>query len=196
MNGIDIILLVVVFACVLRGFFRGVWPEVLGLSIWLAAVVLSVLLVPAPAGWLSRTVNITVSLAVFIVFFILHGIIKGLLWWGVHFLIDRGKTPFGQRLAGMAAGFIRGVFVAGILAFLILNFTAIRRPNWEKEKSALIRPFSRVAPALYRSFTAVVPRSRPVFEQMKEGFVWCTDRIEAWGGPSFEPSGDDERSGT
>jgi uncharacterized membrane protein required for colicin V production len=196
MNGIDIVLLIVVVACVLRGFFRGVWPEVLDLSIWLAAVVLSVLLVQAPAGWISQTVQLPVSLAVLIVFFGLHGIIKGLLWWGVHFIIDRGKTSFGQRLSGMAAGFIRGIFAAGIFAFLILNFTAIRKPNWEKEKSVLLRPLSRVAPALYSSFTTVVPRSRPVFERMKEGFIWCADRIESWGGPHLEPSGDDERSGT
>jgi uncharacterized membrane protein required for colicin V production len=195
MNGIDIILLVVLFACILRGFFRGVWPEVLDMAIWLAAFVLSVWLVDAPAGWISRTVHLPVSLSVLVVFLVLHGLIKGLLWMGVHFIIDRGKPSFGQRLSGMAAGFIRGVFAAGIFAFLVLNFTAIRKPNWEKEKSVLLRPFSRVAPAFYRSFTAVVPRSRPVFERMKEGFIWCADRIEDWGGPRLEPGADDGRTG-
>jgi uncharacterized membrane protein required for colicin V production len=195
MNGIDIVLLVVVSACVLRGFFRGVWPEVLDMAIWLAAVVLSVWFVDAPAGWISRTVHLPVSLSVLVVFLVLHGAIKGLLRAGVHFIIDPGKTSSGQRLSGMAVGFVRGVFAAGISAFLILNFTAIRKPNWEKEKSVLLRPFSRVAPALYHSFTAVVPKSRPVFERMKEGFIWCADRVEDWGGPRLEPGADDERSG-
>jgi uncharacterized membrane protein required for colicin V production len=195
MNGIDIILLVVVAACVLRGFFRGVWPEVLDMAIWLAAVVLSVWLVDAPAGWISRTVHLPVSLSVLVVFLFLHGVIKGLLWAGVQFIISRGKASFGQRLSGMAVGFIRGVFAAGVFAFLILNFTAIRKPNWEKDKSVLLHPVSRVAPALYHSFTAVVPRSRPVFERMKEGFIWCADRIEDWGGPPLKPGADDGQTG-
>lgn len=195
MNGIDIVLLVVVTACVLRGFFRGVWPEALDMAVWLAAVVLSVWLVNPPAEWVSRTVHLPVAVSILIVFLVLHGLIKGLLGAGVRFIVAAGKTSFGQRFWGMAAGLIRGIFAAGIFAFLIFNFTAIRKPNWEQEKSVLIRPFSRVAPALYRSFTAVVPGSRPVFERMKEGFIWCADRVEDWGGPSLYPGAKDERSG-
>lgn len=195
MNGIDILLLIVVAACVLRGFFRGVWPEALDMAVWLAAVVLSVWLVNPPAEWVSRTVHLPVTVSTLIVFLVLHGLIKGLLGAGVRFIVAAGKTSFGQRLWGMAAGLIRGIFAAGIFAFLIINFTAIRKPNWEQEKSVLVRPFSSVAPALYRSFTAVVPRSRPVFGRMKEGFTWCADRVENWGGPSLNPGGKDERSG-
>jgi uncharacterized membrane protein required for colicin V production len=200
MNGIDILLLIILLACVLRGFVRGVWPEILDLAVWLASVTLSVLLVRTPAEWLSRTARIPASLAVLIGFFVLHGIFKGLLRWGVHFVFERGKTPFGQRLAGIAAGLVRGIFAAGIFAFLVLQFTALRTPNWRKEKSVLIHPVSRVAPALYYAYTAVVPPSRPVFGQMKEGFIWCARRVEDWGGPRLEPGpepgGDDERTGS
>ncbi len=195
MNGIDILLFAVVAACILRGFFRGVWPEVLDMAVWVAAVILSVWFVRTPAEWISRTVHLPDALSVLVVFLVLHGLIKGLLGAGVRFIVAAGKTSFGQRLSGMAAGLIRGIFSAGVFAFLILNFTAIRKPNWEKEKSVLLRPFSRVAPALYSSFTAVVPQSRPVFEQMKEGFIWCADRVEDWGGPSLNPGAEDERSG-
>lgn len=177
MNRFDIIILAIIFLYGLRGMIRGVLTELLDICILIASIVVSVFYTGAFAAWLSRVTHIPPALAVLIAFFVVYWLIANLLRLVVRFLYESKKVSFLQRIWGAAIGLMRGILAAGIFAFLVSNFLAPQKPHWEKENSILVKPVSTVAPAVYQAFTTVFPRSKSVFNQMEEGFLYCSDRI-------------------
>jgi uncharacterized membrane protein required for colicin V production len=177
MNRFDIILLVVVFLYALRGFFRGGWSELFNTCLFLGSLTLTILFVERLAAGLTPIFHISRSLCVLIGFFVLYGVISIVLRLAFRFLHEHNKPSLFQRVSGLGIGLFRGIFAAGIFAFLITNFITIQRKHGEREKSLLVKPLGAIAPAAYHALVVTVPDSRQVFDQMKEGFVYCSDRF-------------------
>jgi membrane protein required for colicin V production len=177
MNRFDILILIIVFLYGLRGMIRGVLTELMDVCIVIASVVVSVLYVGAFTAWFSRVTHTPIALALMIAFFVIYWLTANLLRLVVRFLYEPKKVSFLKRIWGAVIGLMRGILAAGIFAFLVSNFLAPQKPHWEKEKSVLVKPVGSIAPAVYQSFTTVFPRSKSVFDQMEEGFLYCADRI-------------------
>jgi uncharacterized membrane protein required for colicin V production len=178
MNRFDIIILVIILWYGLRGLVRGVWSELLDVCLFVVSIVFSVFLIEGFAEWLTGVIHIPLSLSTLIGFPILYCMISVLLRLAVRFLRNRRKPSFFLRIWGLGIGLLRGVFAAGIFAFLISNFLAIQKPHWGKEKSLLVRPVCAVASAVYEVMIITVPKSKSVFERMKHDFGDFADRNE------------------
>jgi len=177
MNRLDILICVIVFLYSLRGLIRGFMTELLDVGIFLVSVVVSVFYSGAFAAWISRITHSPLSLAVLIAFCVVYWVIANLLRLVVRFLFESRKPSILQRIWGASLGLMRGILAAGIFAFLVSHFLVIQKPNWDKEKSILVKPVGAVAPAVYHAFTYVFPRSKSVSNQLEEGFLYCADRI-------------------
>jgi uncharacterized membrane protein required for colicin V production len=186
-NRFDIIIVVIVCLYGLRGMIRGVWSELLGWVIVLASIVVSVFWVGSFSAWLSEIVHIPLSLATLIAFFVLYMMTSFIFRMVVRFLYERKKVPFFVRIWGGGFGVLRGLLAAGIFAFLVSNYLSIQKEHWDKENSLLVKPVAAVAPAVYQAFVTALPRSKPVFARMSEGFIYCADRIrDRIDPPAFE----------
>jgi len=148
LNYIDIGIIVLVFLSALVGFIRGFVREALSLTIWVAAIVLTI----AFAEDLSTKLPFTLSyeLAPLIIAAVL--IFVGVLIVGslVNYLVSKGLHAMGMggldRVLGGAFGVIRGALVVTLLVLLLsLGLTPFVTDNVFWKESAFVPRFKEGA---------------------------------------------------
>ena len=128
----DWILLGVLLASMLVGFWRGLVYEVLSLAGWVAAFVVAQLLAPEVVGWLpfvkGAPASVQYALA-FAVVFVGTVFAAGMVSWLVKKLVETvGLRPVDRTLGGVF-GLARGVVLLLALT-VVLQLTGVSRDAW------------------------------------------------------------------
>ncbi len=157
LNYVDIGIIILIFLSALVGFIRGFVREALSLTIWVAAIVLTI----AFAEDLSTKLPFTISYALAPLIIAAVLIFVGVLIVGslVNYLVSKGLYAIGMggldRILGGAFGVIRGALVVTLLVLLL---------------SLGLTPF--VTDSVFWKESAFVPR-------FKEGAEWVKNMIPA-----------------
>lgn len=146
----DILIFGIVAVSMLVGFFRGFFPELVGVLTWIAAILggwhFSYLVEPYVAGKLGSVVAELWSsrIIVFVVILIVGGLVGQL----VSLLVDKAGLSGTDKVLGLVFGFVRGVIVVGVLVMLG-QFIGLSEDKWWSD-SALI-PYGAGAAGVIRS---------------------------------------------
>ena len=157
LNYIDIGIIVLIFLSALVGFVRGFVREALSLTVWVAAIVLTI----AFAEDLSTKLPFTISYALAPLIIAAVLIFVGVLIAGslLNYIVNKGLYAIGMggldRILGGAFGVIRGALVVTLLVLLL---------------SLGLTPF--VTDSVFWKESAFVPR-------FKEGAEWVKNMIPA-----------------
>ncbi len=157
LNYIDIGIIVLIFLSALVGFVRGFVREALSLTVWVAAIVLTI----AFAEDLSTKLPFTISYALAPLIIAAVLIFVGVLIAGslLNYIVNKGLYAIGMggldRVLGGAFGVIRGALVVTLLVLLL---------------SLGLTPF--VTDSVFWKESAFVPR-------FKEGAEWVKNMIPA-----------------
>lgn len=120
MTYLDIVIFGIVAVSMLVGFFRGFFPELIGVASWIIALLggwhFSGFVEPYVAGKLgSNVIELwTARLIVFVIILIIGGLIGQL----VSLVIDKAGLSGTDRVLGLVFGLIRGVLIVGVLVML------------------------------------------------------------------------------
>ncbi len=145
MNFIDIVILAVLSISVLIGLSRGLTSEILALAIWGIAFWVSWMFGPTLAAQFEHSISFpSARLAAgygicFVGVLVVGAIVKAM----VNRMLIRSGLSGADRMLGMAFGFVRGVLLVSLVAFL-LGMTAFTRESWWGS-SSLLPKFQPVA---------------------------------------------------
>lgn len=166
MNPYDIVVVVIVGFCLIRGLFRGLIKEVASIIAVLAGFYAAYSYYPQIAVVLSRWMsdvayrNILgfslIFCTIFLVISILGVIIK--------YLLKIAFLGWVDRLCGMGFGFIKGVLIVSILLFMLTAFLPTGAPVLKK---SLLAPY---VSTVSEEMSKVVPRDmkRSFDDKLKE----------------------------
>jgi membrane protein required for colicin V production len=131
MTNIDFLILGIVAASMLIGYFRGFFPEVVAVATWVIAALGSVhfsdLVQPHIAGKMgSATVEMWTARAIMFVLFMVVG---GLLGQLVSLVVDKAGLSGTDKTLGLAFGLIRGAVVVGVLV-IFAQLIGFQKDAW------------------------------------------------------------------
>jgi membrane protein required for colicin V production len=128
----DWVLLGVLLASMLLGFWRGLVYEVLSLVGWVAAFVVAQWLAPEVVVWLPMIQGAPESVqyaVAFVVVFVVTVFVAGFLSWLIKKLVETvGLRPVDRTLGGVF-GLARGVVLLLALT-VVLQLTGVARDAW------------------------------------------------------------------
>ena len=153
MTYVDILIFGIVIISMVVGFFRGFFPELLGVVTWVAAILggwhLSGLVQPYVDGKLGSVV--AELWAARLIIFVAILIVGGLAGQLVSLVIDKAGLSGTDKVLGLLFGFVRGVIIIGVLVMLG-QFIGFDEEEWWAD-SALV-PYGQAAAGAIR---AVLP---------------------------------------
>lgn len=136
MSGIDWLLLGIVAASTLLGLMRGLIGVVASLVAWVLACWVAFRFGGDVAFVLAGSGQPTIGyvLAGYALSFLVVLVVVGVVGWWIRKLVHSVGLSGLDRLLGVAAGFVRGVFVACV-AVLLLGLTSMPRdPDWQTSR--------------------------------------------------------------
>lgn len=136
MTNIDFLILGIVAASMLIGYFRGFFPEVVAVATWVVAAMGSIhladLVQPHIAGKMgSETVELWAARGIM---FVLLMIVGGLLGQLVSLIVDKAGLSGTDKTLGLAFGLIRGAVVVGVLVIFAQLIGFQNDPWWSQSK--------------------------------------------------------------
>lgn len=175
MTTIDLLILAIVAASMLIGFFRGFFPEVVGVATWivagLGAIHFGGVIEPYIAGKMgSPTVEMWTSRAAM---FVLLMIVGGLLGQLVSLVVDKAGLSGTDKTLGMAFGAIRGVLVLGVLV-IFAQLIGFQKDAWWSQSKLV--PFGEAVADGIRTF---LPERVAQFVQPREDDPEASDAEES-----------------
>ncbi|MEM6640446.1 MAG: CvpA family protein [Pseudomonadota bacterium] len=148
MTTIDLIVLAIIAVSMVVGFFRGLFPELIGLGTWVVAGVgamqFSDVLLPYLSGKMgSPTVELwSARAAMFVALMIVGGLVGQL----VSLVVDKAGLSGTDKALGMIFGAVRGVVIIGALV-IFGQLIGFQNDSWWSD-STLISFGEGVADAL------------------------------------------------
>ena len=154
-NGVDYIILAVLFFSTLIGLFRGLVREILAIFTWIGALIIAILLASRVAelftgsdagrSVISGTSNAIganttepISLVAlglsFVCLFLLTLIIGSLISSSINRVVEGTGMGLANRLFGGVFGFLRGFLVNLMLVFVVQLTTLDKEPMWKESK--------------------------------------------------------------
>ena len=165
MNPFDMLAIVILAFCVIRGIFRGLIKEISSIIGVFSGFYAAYTYYPAPAGllsgWLSdpATVNIISFLLIFCTVFLLISIV-GVV---IKYVLNIAFLGWFDRLCGCGFGLVKGVLIVSVL---LIIFTAFLPSGAPLVKNSVLAPtFSLVSEKM----------AKVVSKDMKQQF---TEKIE------------------
>ena len=148
MTTIDFVILGILVASMVIGFFRGFFPEVVGVATWVVAGIGAMHFGDAVQPYLegkmgSPTVEMWTARAALFVFLMVIGGLVGQL---VSLAVDKAGLSGTDKTLGMAFGAVRGIIVLGVLV-IFAQLIGFPRDAWWSE-SRLIPVGETVADAI------------------------------------------------
>ncbi|HMJ49513.1 MAG TPA: CvpA family protein [Burkholderiales bacterium] len=154
MNWVDLIVIAVLSLFGLRGFFRGLFREVLSLAGLIAGFMLAVAYDQQVASYIAaywKVSPLVLKGAAFVTIFFLVYFSLSLVGWLLH---RSEKLLFLQTLnrsGGVAVGVGKGVALTALVVFLLSSTAWLPQPAREKlERSYFNAPLSEIAQGLVR----------------------------------------------
>lgn len=172
MNYIDYIILCIIIIFVLKGLFRGLIVEVIGLVGQLVSVILATKLMSNVSEIIGRNIDsippavstiigfLTVFIAVHMVFQLIAHILQKFVKY----------TFLGwlEKLAGGMVGFTKGAIITSLFVLLI---TIVPMSNYllpDQDKSVLLKPIGKFAPKMFNYLTSLSPNSKNFKKEIME----------------------------
>lgn len=130
LSTLDIVFAAVILFSVAGGIWKGLVRELLSLGFLVLAVVLALFAYQPLAGMLSRWVSSVVAarFAAFVLVFFIVLTVGALITWLIRAILVRGPLKAVDRILGGLFGTLRGLIIAGFLAFALLMFPVADRP--------------------------------------------------------------------
>lgn len=172
MGIIDITILVIIgFFCV-KGFFRGIFIEVLTLGGLLVGYIIAMREMSTISNFLGKTFGISplvrtsisfivILIAVVVVFRVIAGILRRFARWAFIGWLDKG--------GGILFGLIKGTFIASLL-MLLISFIPTEAFEQQRNHSFLYKPVRSVSPAVFNFLMRVAPKTKDFYTELREGF--------------------------
>ena len=171
MNWLDILLAVILLACMVRGFRRGFSRQIIGLVSGVVALLLGIWFYGIPAAWFKPYLSspMLASAAGFAVVFLGVMLVGGFVSAVVtRFLKFTGLSIFDHTL-GAGLGFLRGLLVSIAIVMGAMAFTRADNPP-----RAIVE--SRLAPYVVEA-AHLVASAAP--HDLKEGFRKTYGQVKA-----------------
>lgn len=154
MNWVDLIVIAVLALFGLRGFFRGLFREVLSLAGLIAGFMLAVAYDQRVASYIAvywKVSPLILKAGAFVTIFFLVYFLLSLVGWLLH---RSEKLLFLQTLnrsGGVAVGVGKGVALTALVLFLLSSAAWLPQPARENlDRSYFITPLSELAQSLVR----------------------------------------------
>ena len=134
---VDYLIIGIVLVSMLVGFFRGFFPELVGLATWVAAVLggwhLAFLVEPYLAGKLGSVVaELWAARAIMFVAILVLG---GLLGQLVALLVNKAGLSGTDKTLGLVFGLVRGGLIVGVLVIMAQQLGFDRDDWWARSKT-------------------------------------------------------------
>ena len=141
LNVTDYVIIAVVLLSTIVSLFRGLVKEMFSLATWIVGFWIAIKFSGRLAAVLGKFIaNPTIRyMVIFVTIFILVVILSTLVNKLFSLFIDKIGLDGVDHLLGMIFGFLRGLFLIGVI-LLLINFTSFVEDNWWKE-SVLIPHF-------------------------------------------------------
>jgi len=172
MGIIDITILIIIGFFCAKGFFKGIFIEVLTLGGLLVGYIIAIREMSTVSAFLEKIVSLSplvrtslsfliIQIAVIVVFRIIAGILRRFTRWAFIGWLDRG--------GGVLFGFIKGAFIASLIMLLI---SLIPSEVFEKERkqSFLYNPVKSVSPAVFNFLMKAAPQAKDFYTELREGY--------------------------
>lgn len=154
MNWVDLILLVVVGLFGLRGFFRGLFREILSLAGLVVGFMMAVKFDEPMAGYATQYWQfspLALKGIAFVVIFFLVYFTFNIAGWLLHRSEKMLFLKTLNRAGGVAIGVAKGAALTALLIFLVGSSSLLSRPTRDSLHSAyLVSPLSQLAQSLIR----------------------------------------------
>lgn len=159
---VDIAIILVIGLSVLTGLFRGFVKELVALCVWILAIWLAFKYSQSLDPWLKSYIkeeSARTAIGFVIILFavlLIGGVINALL----SFILKRAGLSGTDKTLGMLFGFIRGVFIVG-LVMLAVRMTSLPYEEYSKE-SMLYARFEPIVDLLYSHMPEFIKQMKAV----------------------------------
>jgi len=179
MTYLDYIILAIVAVFLIKGLFRGLINETIGLIGLVVSVVLAVKYMSNLAVFLKDVLDISpviITLLSFLLVFVAAQMGVQLINYLLHKLVENSFMSGAEKLAGGALGLVKGLVVSSLLALLVSVLPLSDEIVPEKDDSVLYKPVLQLAPKMFDLMTMMAPNSKSFYSEMKESFDNFADR--------------------
>ena len=131
LNWIDYTILVIITLSVLTGLFRGFVKELIALCVWILAIWLGITYADSLSPWLKpyfedKTACFIAGFVLVLLASLLAGAIVNAV---LGYILRRAGLSGTDRVLGMGFGFIRGVFIVGLI-MVVINMTSLSKESY------------------------------------------------------------------
>jgi membrane protein required for colicin V production len=171
MNWLDVVLGIILLACIFRGFRRGFSRQIIGLVSVVLALLLGIWFYGMPAAWFAPYLSspLLARAAGFALIFCAVLLLGGAVGMVVHRFLKVTGLSFFDHVLGAGLGLLRGALVAIAIVMGAMAFAPVDKPP-----RAVVE--SRLAPYVIdsaRLFASMAPRD------LKEGFRKTYAQVKA-----------------
>jgi len=147
---IDYVIIGVIAVSVVTGLIRGFIKELISLCVWIIAGWLAFVYAKPVAQWLGTYVQDKSAQVVLAYILIIVGtlVVGGVINALLSFIMHRSGLSGTDRLLGVGFGFIRGVFVVGLI-MVVIKLSGMPEEDY-KEKSLLYSQFNPLVNWMYQ----------------------------------------------
>ncbi len=172
MNWLDIILIIIIAAFVIRGVIRGLFKEAFGVG----GIILGIILAINQYENLGRAIqenflflsSKVANLIAFALIFVGIALIGGILGVVLHSLLKRSFTRGVEGGGGFLLGLAEGALVCSIILILINVSPLGTKFNRWTDKSTLTPYLMKVGPSVYDGLISVTPgKAKKFMEKLK-----------------------------
>lgn len=173
MSYLDYIILAVIAIFTIKGLFRGIISEVMGLAGLVGSLILATKYMSNAAAWIAGYVNIPPALTTLLGFLLVFVACQFSVQLIIHFLhrvVQYTFMTWLDKLAGSVIGFLKGAVIISLLALLIsmIPLTGYSLPG---QKDSKLLPYARdFAPKMFNMLTVAIPNSKSFYGELKESF--------------------------
>jgi len=176
MNPLDIIIIIVLCFCLIRGIFRGLIKELSSIVGVLAGFYAAYTYYPVVGGVLSRWISNPGyrNILSFLILFCLVLILVGILGVIIKYLLSIASLGWFDRILGAGFGLIKGVLIVSVVVLMLTTFLPKGAPII---KNSLLSPYVMM---ISESMVKVVPK-----EMKQEFFTKIRELRKAWDIPKI-----------
>lgn len=156
MSPFDILIVIVIALCIIRGAMKDVSRQLFSLI----GLFLSLLIASQSFPWIisrfpiANSPGFAHSIWAFVIIFLLLTIFMSLLFWLIQLLLNRLHPKIMERVASAFIGLVKGILVSCLILFIVIVSYPNYRPLWNSRLISFFLPavesLSRLFPPQFR----------------------------------------------